>query len=300
MDISFVILNYNRKNELLDTIARTKSLIQNIELSCEIIVVDNASADGSTAAVATQHPGVILISRQKNIGIAGWNDGFERAQGKYMLVLDDDSHVENGITGAIDYLNQHAGVGILALNVVGGAFQTKDDDEWKDKQPCNHFIGCGAIIRKEVYNMIGGFAEWLFIYTHEMEYAIRCLQAGYNIHYFADCHVMHRTSVVNRTSKRLKIFSTRNEMAICYKYFGANRNKYIWRIFINRLKFIKTEGLSTGYYILLAGLEFLKMKKHILHTPVSKNIQAYYVETFSNLEPVFKKMQKRLSVAGGK
>src|SRR3954465_7952504 len=159
MKASFVIVNYNRKNELLTTIEKTKDLISKAQGQFEIVVVDDASVDGSGAAVKETFPDVILIENPTNTGAPAWNLGFAKAKGDYFVIIDDDSHVESGLEEAIDYLNRNPEVGILALNVVSGPY-TSDMWHWKDGQEIIGFIGCGAILRKETYNKIGGYAEW--------------------------------------------------------------------------------------------------------------------------------------------
>jgi len=85
------ILSYNRKDELRNTL--TKVFAQDYK-NIEVIVVDNASSDGSSEMVKNEFPSVQLIQMEKNIGIAGWNEGFKIAKGDYVLVLDDDSYPE--------------------------------------------------------------------------------------------------------------------------------------------------------------------------------------------------------------
>lgn len=273
MKLSFVILNFNREKELLHTLEKTYQLMADKELF-EVIVVDNASTDNSVASVTKSYPDAHLIERSVNNGIAGWNDGFALAQGEYLIVLDDDSNIEHGLEEAIAVLDEHPDVGILALNVAGGAFPT---DYLVHMQDNIDFIGCGAIIRREVYQTIGGFAQWLFIYTHEWEYAIRCLEAGYKIKYFENCLVTHRTSNINRTQQRVKVFSIRNEMAIVYKFFHAkNRNLYVLRVFLNNLKGVYKTGLSSLPWYFEALNEFFKLRKSINHTPVRKEVQDFY------------------------
>ncbi|WP_158828339.1 glycosyltransferase family 2 protein [Mucilaginibacter lacusdianchii] len=282
MKISFVILNYNREAEVLQTIEKTHQLMQG-RTDYEIIIVDNASTDNSVASLKALSNKIKLVTRPSNNGIAGWNDGFAEASGKYMVVLDDDSNVESGIDEAINYLDVHSEVGVLSLNITGGAFQT---DDRVDLQDCTDFIGCGAVIRKEVYNKIGGFAEWLFIYTHEWEYGLRVLNAGYKIKYFEKCKVLHRTSALNRTPKRLKIFSVRNELVIVYKYFSTEtRNKYLTRIMLNNVKGVYKYGLHTIPWFYEAYSEFKKMKGQIVHTPVSKEIEDFSGKNIGSTKP---------------
>ncbi|GGC51195.1 glycosyl transferase [Pedobacter quisquiliarum] len=273
MKISFVILNYNREKELLITVGKTMELMAG-KSDYEIIVVDNASSDNSIISLSRAYPEVRILARSKNIGIAGWNDGFELAKGEYLVVLDDDSNIVSGLDEAIAVLDDDPKIGILALNVTGGAFPT---DYLVHMEDNIDFIGCGAIIRKTLFEKIGGFAEWLFIYTHEWEYAIRCLDAGFSIRYFAHCYVDHRTSVINRSSRRLKVFSIRNEMAIVYKFFDKkDRSKYVTRVYLNNLKSIRRLGPAALPWFYQALVEFMKLRKELVHTPVSREVQDFY------------------------
>jgi GT2 family glycosyltransferase len=297
--VSIIILAYNRRDEALKTIAKLKQAESEFNFPTEIIVVDNASADGTSAAIKAQYPEVKLITRQHNNGIAGWNDGFAVARYPYFLVLDDDSHMHSGLNRAIEHLQARASIGILGLQIKDEQLRTDEflvpADAWKDGEEIAGFIGCGAIIRKTVYEKIGGFAEWMFVYTHEFEYAIRCLNAGYQVRFFAKGIVIHRASVINRTNKRLRVFGTRNEMAIVYKYFSSGRLKYIWRILINNLKFIKREGWLSGWYVIKGYLEFLKLKKTLPVTPVSQAVQNYYSTRFWGTQPVWTNLKKRFT-----
>lgn len=288
--VSVIILAYNRCAEALLTIGKIRRLKANLSFELEIIVVDNASVDGTSKAIAEKHPDVTLITRPINTGIAGWNDGFRVAKHKYLLVLDDDSHIENGLEEAVQYLEQHPETGILGFNIVDQQLKgdplLDPDKAWKHLEKTAGFIGCGAMIRKEVYERIGGFDEWIFIYTHEFDYSIRALNASYLTVFFEHCNVVHRASRINRTNKRLRIFGTRNEMAIVHKYFIKNRFRFLSRVFFNNLKFIKREGLLSGYYIILGTIAFLKLRRRLKRTPVSPGVQDFYSKNFWSTKPV--------------
>lgn len=291
--VSVIILAYNRCAEALLTIQKVKDLRTRLPFDLEIMVVDNASVDGTSKELALKHPDVTLVSRNVNSGVAGWNDGFRVAANKYLLVLDDDSHVENGLEEAVQYLEEQPEVGILGFNIVDqelkGDPMLDPEEAWKHMERISGFIGCGALIRKEVYDRIGGFAEWLFIYTHEFDYSIRALNAGYLTVFFEKCNVVHRASKINRTNRRLRIFGIRNEMAIVYKHFTKSRFKYLSRIFFNNLKFIKREGILSGYYIFLGTIAFLKFRHTLKRTPVSAEVQDFYSKNFWSTKPVIGK-----------
>ncbi|MDB5111951.1 MAG: glycosyltransferase [Mucilaginibacter sp.] len=278
MKASFVIVNYNRKDEILLTISKTKALPDFNTADYEIIVVDNASTDGSANAIKNQHPDILLVENEINLGAPAWNIGFEKAKGDYFIILDDDSQVDFGLDKALTYLDQHQDVGVLALNITGGAFET---GHWKNLSQYAGFIGCGAIIRKALFDKIGGYASWIFLYTNEYEYGIRCMEAGYKIRYFADCHVTHRTSNINRTSKRLITYSVRNEMAIIYKYFNKkHRTLFLTRVYLNNLRCVFNYGIRSLPWYCTALIEFLKLKKELKHTPVKLEVENFYSKDF--------------------
>lgn len=293
MRASFVIVNYNRKDELLITITKTKELIKNRQ-DFEIVVVDNASVDGSADAVKEAFPDVVLIKKTKNMGAPAWNEGFEKAKGEYMIIIDDDSHVESGLEDALDYLDRHQNVGILALNVTSGPYTSKDW-EWKDKQDLVGFIGCGAILRKETYQKIGGYADWIFLYVNEWDLGIRAVEAGYKVKYFEKCKVVHRASKVNRSSKRLRVFVTCHELAIVYKYFPNNRWKYLSRVMINSMKGLRQSDFKETWYNLLGILKFFKMKKNLVRTPVSQKSQQLFLSLFFSTKPAFEFIKRDFS-----
>lgn len=277
MKTSFIIVNYNRKDEVLLTISKTKQFTD-FNKNSEIIVVDNASTDGSSSAIKTCYPEILLIESKINIGVPAWNEGFRQAKGEYFIVLDDDSNIDSGLDEALLYLDHNQDVGVMALNIKGGAFQTA---HWKDKKQYSGFIGCGAILRKKLYDKIGGYANWIFLYSNEYEYGIRCINAGYKIVYFKDCHVLHRTSNINRTSKRLITYSVRNEMAIVYKYFSKkHRTSFLIRVYLNNLRCVFVYGIRSIPWYFSALSEFFKLKKELTHTPVRQEVEKFYSEDF--------------------
>jgi GT2 family glycosyltransferase len=296
--VSAVILSYNRCPEVLLTVSILKKLQPKLPFELEIIVVDNASVDDTSEKMREKHPDIILVTKTKNNGIAGWNEGFKVAKNKYFLVLDDDSHIHSGLIEAVEHMENKPEIGILALETVDEKLQMdvflKKDDAWKDGEALSGFIGCGAIIRKELYDKIGGYAEWIYLYTHEFEYGIRCLDAGYQIKFFGKGIVVHRVSKINRLPKLMRIYATRNEMEIVNKYFTIGKTRYLIRILLNNLKFIKREGLKSGYYILSGAYQFLKIRNKIPKTPVSKSVQDFYAGQFWSTKPVFLFLKKRI------
>ncbi|MCZ7557319.1 MAG: glycosyltransferase family 2 protein [Bacteroidia bacterium] len=193
--VSCIILSWNRKSDLSRVLSR---LTAASALPMQIIVVDNASTDGSISMVAQEFPAVMCISLESNIGIAGWNAGMAAACGDYMLLLDDDSYpIDPEYDKALRYLDEHEECGILALRV----FNERDnrvETATFPEGPVLSFVGCGVIIRRSLYQKIGGFDEELFLYEHEIEFSMRSWNAGYSTLYYSGLTVNHIASPIHR------------------------------------------------------------------------------------------------------
>jgi GT2 family glycosyltransferase len=286
MKASFVLVNYNRKDELMLTLSKTKECIKHAPDDFEILVVDNASTDGSAVAVKTNFPDVVLIENKVNTGAPAWNLGFAKAKGQYFIIIDDDSHIESGLVDALSYMDRKPDIGILALNVISGPY-TSADWNLTDGQDVIGFIGCGAIFRRKVYNEIGGYADWIFLYANEWDLGFRTRSAGYRVEFFEGCKVVHRAARANRSSRRLVVLSLQHEMGIIYKYFGKNSWAHLFNIAVNSLKIIKNGKLKEIGYAVSGIIGFLRLRKSLTPTPVSADIQKLFLNTFSGTKPAF-------------
>jgi len=203
------ILSHNRKDELRITLQ--KVFEQDYE-NIEVIVVDNASTDGALELVEKEFLDVKIIRLNKNIGIAGWNEGFKAARGEYVLVLDDDSYPLNRTIGdGINQFNKNSNLRIVAYSVYNSRtkiFQTEDFSY----RP-HLFVGCGALIKSSLFNEIGCFNELYFIYLHELDYSLRCYDNGFDIIYLQNSSIVHHQSLKSRGEKNEDPFTSE------YSYF---------------------------------------------------------------------------------
>lgn len=273
------ILSYNRKDELRNTLQKVyEQSYKNIE----VIVVDNASTDGSPQMVKKEFPGVILIELDKNIGIAGWNKGFEIAKGEYVLVLDDDSYPEfNAISLCVSVFSDQR-IGLVATEVYNTA-KDKIENEQQESGYVNNFIGCGAIIRKGVVQEIGGFNELLFLYSHEVEFSMRLQNANYKIYFYREAKVIHTYSPQNRVVKinnvdyRVVYYGIRNRLIILMLYFPFKRIFFrIIRIILGHLyhapNIYYKIGVIKGLISVIGVSHFIFSNREVL----SNEVQAKY------------------------
>ena len=162
--VSVVMLSWNRKDDVRVSLDH---LFAADYPSVEVIVVDNHSTDGTVDMVKEKFPAAIVVPLAENIGIAGWNKGFEIAKGEYILVLDDDSYPEtNALSIGITRMMQEPQCGIIAMQVYNQHRQIIQTSSLTQGNNTT-FIGCGAILRADILKKVGMFEPLLFLYMHE-------------------------------------------------------------------------------------------------------------------------------------
>lgn len=223
------ILSFNRKEELRNTLEKVYGQdYKNIE----VIVVDNASNDGSTEMVDRDFPNVILIKMQKNIGIAGWNEGFKIAKGEFVLVLDDDSYpLKDTIENAVNEITRGSENGIIACSVYDLQLKKNITEKFIVGE-ANAFIGCGALIRMTLLNSVGFFSKLFFLYLHEEDFCIRVIDKGFKIIFVPKSQIIHVNSKKNRRivkngiDNRRYYYGLRNILIFLFLYFNVSHVLY--------------------------------------------------------------------------
>ena len=242
--VSVNILSFNRCAELRRTLeAVTRELNYPTDF-LEIIVVDNASQDGSADMVAREFPGVRLIRRSVNCGVSAWNDGFRHCHGEYILVLDDDCYLAGKDLNRAISAAQETGAALVSFSVVNpnepGFYFNRDVNPG-----VLSFWGCAALIRSDVIAKLGGFEPAIFVYTHELEFTIRLLDAGFSHLFLPGVRAMH-----NKRAGESKAFSARAPFL-----WASNRGVILGKL------------MPTPYLILLLWRTMLGYFRHGFRTP---------------------------------
>ncbi len=268
------ILSFNRKDELRNTL--TKVYEQDYK-NIEVIVVDNASSDCSPEMVGKEFPNTNLIKLQKNIGIAGWNEGFKAAKGEYVLVLDDDSYpTQDVISKAIIEFKNDKYIGVIAFKIWNSKKRLYEISNY-NVNTIPHFVGCGAMIKKEIFNTVGFFNEKLFLYEHERDFTLRLYDKNFSIKYLDGLLINHNSSQLNRTDKRKKYFFTRNYLIVLFTYFSLPKVFFrIIRVIAGRL----FSGIKQGGFLsIFKGIvSFLILIPNLIiyRKPVKKSVQQIF------------------------
>jgi GT2 family glycosyltransferase len=226
VDLSIIIVSWNTKDLTLQCL---KSAIGTRDsYTQEIIVVDNASSDGSAEAIKSEYPDVIVIKNDKNYGFARANNiGIKRSSGKYVCLINSDVQVlDRTIKYMIGYMDNNPAVGIAGPKILSPDMTLQDSCRqfptlWN--KLCDtmalrrvfpksaifsgeHMMffahdrliivdslaGCFMLIRRTALREIGLFDEQYFIYSEETDLCKRFHMAGWDIVFLPEVSVIHQ------------------------------------------------------------------------------------------------------------
>lgn len=237
--VSVVILNYNNK-DFLRTCIRSALDLDWPEL--EVIVVDNASSDGSPDMVEAEFGGRIrLIRRGENSPTAGRNQGFDAARGAYILSLDNDIVVPDKavVRKAISIFERLPKVALLAFKI--GTVESPNEplpehwwhplplEEGKDRCFFTDFFSEGAVFfRTESLRAVGQYDEEFFQYFEGNDLTFRLIRDGYDLLFSPDlaCGELRVRGLLHRRRTRINYLSLRNRIWIVWKHYPVRKGTW--------------------------------------------------------------------------
>jgi GT2 family glycosyltransferase len=225
MDISVVIVAWNAKHYLelcLESLAAAPP-----RRSMEVIVVDNASADGSAEMIESRFPRVKLIKSNENLGFSrGNNVGIRQCQGRYIALVNPDVIVlPDCLDNLADFLDQNPKVGNVGPRVLNPDMSLQSSCR-RFPTPWNNFcsaaglatafkdskffagehmfyfphdrtlevdvlVGCFSMIRRETFDEVGLLDEDLFMYGDDVDWCRRCWKTGWKVVFFPGAKAIH-------------------------------------------------------------------------------------------------------------
>ena len=275
MDVSIVIVNYNTKDLLKQCIESV--FAKTVDLDFEIIVVDNASSDGSQQMIKDVFPEVILVENLENVGFGRANNiGFDYAKGRNIFLLNSDTVLLNNAVKILsDYLDDNPQTGICGGNLYdekenpGLSFKRyfpsvlfelntllgdilfkirygKNSDFNYTNKPLEvaYVIGADMLLRASILNIAGKFDPDFFMYFEETEFSWRIRKAGFSIYSVPSARIIHLESKsFSDNHKKLKLrFHSRS---LYYK----KTNSWVSRKIINIIYFFTLNSKILGFKI---------------------------------------------------
>ena len=201
--MAVVVATRDRCASLLRTLERLEALPE----SPQIVVVDNASSDGTAARVRARHPHVELVELSENIGGAARTIGAHRVDTPFVAFSDDDSWWAPGALAlAAAFLERHGELALVAARILVGPDE-KDDPtcalmarsplparDGLPGTPVLGFVACGAVVRRLPFLEIGGFDRRFAVGGEEQLVALDLAQRGWHLAYVPDIVAYHDPS----------------------------------------------------------------------------------------------------------
>jgi GT2 family glycosyltransferase len=211
--VSVIIVGYNSRADL-EKCLPSLLLSLNPQLD-EVIVVDNASSDGTTSWLAKAYPHIKLIPCSTNLGFAAGNNlGAHNAFGEYLAFLNPDTQVEHfWLEELITGLQSGPSVGLATskilmmdnpkiINTCGNQTHItgltlcrgvgQPSESFTQVERVNAISGAAFIIRRELFQTLGGFDEVMFTYMEDTDLSLRARLAGYHSVLVPSSIVYHR------------------------------------------------------------------------------------------------------------
>ena len=271
-DLSVIIVNWNTRDLLCPCIKSIKTHTKRI--SFEIIVIDNASSDGSPEAVEKRFPEVTLIKNKDNRGFGQANNqGLEKAKGKHILFLNSDVVIkENCLDDMFDFMERNPEVGASSckLTFPDGNLQhscRKFPDfltffllllglryifpnmkifkkylmlDWdhSDEREVDQIMGSFMFIRKAVLDEVGHFDPIYWMYFEEVDLCLRIKKKGWKIMHFPHVSAIHFLSKSAEQWEEMRIMNEYHKSLL--KYFKKNKRSYEYCILfaLHKIKYL--------------------------------------------------------------
>lgn len=255
MKITIVIVNFNVREYLLDCL---KSVYDHLSMSCEVIVVDNASTDGSVEAIKSLYPQVTLMENKVNKGFpAANNQAFEIAKGQYIFMLNPDAVLfEDTLSLLWKFMEEHPEVDIIAPRLLNtdGSFQQSvwrfptvgsivaemlylrpllksknyADQDLTKTFAAESFSGAAIFFRRTVMEKIGLLDESLF-WIEDVDFCYRAAIAGLKCVYFPQARAVHH---ISKSAKKNYTVSLSNQVFNKIKFFKKHKSRAAFRMVV--------------------------------------------------------------------
>ena len=220
MKITCVISAWNRREAVAANVAALKA---GSRVPDEIVVVDNASTDGTAEWLAEAHPDVVVarMPHDRYGACETFNVGFKLAKGDAVAIMDDDVEARTEWLATLERVldAEPASTGMVSSRIVepGMPEAYQRAEAARGSYYASTFRGCGTLARRHVLEEAGWYDERFFIYGNERDLAARILARGYRILQCPDAVIDHGTPFGMKAGKRSLYYHVRNFWLYAFK-----------------------------------------------------------------------------------
>lgn len=255
--IDIVIVNWNAGKQLYNCLKSITATNQDDYELNRVVVVDNASMDGSADGLGDLRLPLTLIRNSENRGFAAaCNQGAKNSKADYLLFLNPDTRLfENSLVVPIRFMDRpdNRNVGIVGIQLVDESgqvcrtcarfptsgmffikmlglnrlfpqmFLSHFMNEWdhSETREVDHVIGAFYLIRRQLFESLGGFDERFFVYLEDLDLSFQAYKNGWKTVYLADAQAYHKGGGTSEQVKAVRLFySLRSRILYGYKHFS--------------------------------------------------------------------------------
>ena len=313
MQLSIVIVNYNVKHFLEQCLSSVRKAACGMD--AEIVVIDNHSRDNSVEYLASKFPDVRFMVNTENTGFArGCNQGASISSGQYLLFLNPDTLIpENCFKDCIQFMESHQDAGALGVRMVDGSGRFLKESKRAFPSPVislykltglarlfprskrfakyhlghlqedkNHEVdvlaGAFLMIRKKVFEQVGGFDETFFMYGEDVDISYRIQQSGHKNYYYSGTSIVHFKGESTRKGSMNYVRMFYNAMSIFVrKHYGGSKAG-VFNFLIHIAIWLRAAMAAATRFIQRIGLPLIDAGLILLSFWLMKNIWSTYVK----------------------
>jgi hypothetical protein len=301
--VSIIIVNWNTKECLKDCL---KSIYEKVrDISFEIIVVDNASTDGSQDLVKTEFPMISLIANNDNIGFGrACNQASKEARGIYLLILNPDTEIiavdfkelfrlleERGDIGAIVPLIYNED-GSLKYKVIRTVPKIRDIFNYyilhnrlrfkyskpvssTDSQEHEYPSGSCFLIKKHVFQRLGGFDEHYFLFFEDADLGVRMVQMGLKTISLPEFKIIHIGG--KSTEKNIGLSNLSGHQSALFFF---RKTKGVWGYIVIKIILMLSNFLWTSIYLIRYLVKLNIENSYKIYLKDNLNILRWHIKNF--------------------
>lgn len=277
--ITIVMLTHNRCDEVVRTLSHSCALPE----QPAVVVVDNASTDGTPDAVSRQFPHVHLIRAKTNLGAAARTVGVECAATPYVALSDDDTHWQPGsLARAVELFDKHQRLAVITARVLVGADGREDPTctemarsplpraPGMPGQALLGFLAGASAVRRTAFLECGGFELRFFLGGEEAMLAVDLAARGWWLCYVPELVVRHYPSPQrDATARRFLLVRNALWFAWLRRPLGSALACTLRTACMGGINRTKARGFASA----LAGLPWALRERKVVPWSVEKGLR---------------------------